>query len=395
MRTLLRLSVFPLSIFMMAILYDSRSFMFGAFCAWALLLMVIFRPAAKVRIVIAIIAVITLIVLFWLKLDSSLGRLLIYKVSLPLLQENWLTGIGYGNLSKVYLYEQAAYFASQSYTEKELLLADNTFFVFNEYYRLLIELGIWVLIPMLFILISLFRLSVQAIKTHHLFAYLFTSVLIAILVASLFTNTFSKSFYWILWLTQSVVSLWLIKLKKKIACLYVNISILLLTAYVTVILWQAEQQLTDLKYEVRSGEYDTREITQRLEVYKPQWYSDQVSILEIRSEFYIQQENWEMARQSVDFLVEQKPLNVSFANLAMIYERLDKKELAEHYYLLAVHAVPNRFVTRLQLFDFYLHDGQYTKAQLVGEEIMNLPVKIPSPVVNDIRNTVQYKLNEL
>lgn len=333
--------------------------------------------------------------MFWLKLDSSLGRLLIYKVSLPLLQENWLTGIGYGNLSKVYLYEQAAYFANQSYTEKELLLADNTFFVFNEYYRLLIELGIWVLIPMLFILIALFRLSVQAIKTHHLFAYLFTSVLIAILVASLFSNTFSKSFYWILWLTQSVVSLWLIKLNKKIVCLYVNISILLLTAYVTVIVWQAEQQLTDLKYEVRSEEYDTREITQRLEIYKPRWYSDQVSILEIRSEFYIQQEKWEMPRQSVESLVEQKPLNVSFANLAMIYERLHKKELAEHYYLLAVHAVPNRFVTRLRLFDFYVKEGQYDKAIQTGEEIIQLPIKVHSTLVEDIRSTVQYKLNEL
>lgn len=228
-----------------------------------------------------------------------------------------MTGIGYGNFGKLYLYEQAAYFANQPYSEKELLLADNTYFVFNEYYKLIIELGIWIIIPLVIILIVLIRLIVEAVRTRNLFSYLFVSVLISILVASLFNNTFSMSYFWIIWLVQSIGSLWLIKVNKNIICLYVNVSILLLTIYVTVADWQSEKDLTNLKYEVRSGEYDSQEIIQRLDFYKPRRYSDRISILEIRSEFYIQQEKWEMARKTLESLVKEKSLNVSFANLAM------------------------------------------------------------------------------
>ncbi len=395
MQTFIRLSIFPLVIFLLALQDQNRSFVLGALCAWVLLMAVIYKPTRKIKVIAMFGIFVALAVLFWLKLDSSLGRLLIYKISFSIFQDHWLTGIGYGNLGKTYLNEQAAYFAYQPYTEKELLLADNTHYVFNEYYRLLIELGVGILIPLVILFVVLIRLTIQAISTRQSFAYLFASVLISILVASLFSNTFSKSFYWYLWVLQSAISLWLIKLNKNKACLYGNILLTLLTIFAAVSIYKTKQELTNLKYEVRSGEYEVLEIVQRFEKLKPSWYTDPVPILQIQSEFYMQQEEWDKAKQSVESLIHQKPFHLSYAQLGQIYEKLNNKKLAEYYYLKAVYAVPNRFLTRVRLFDFYLKERKYDKAKERGEEIMKLPIKVPSNLVEDIRNKVQYKLNEL
>lgn len=88
------------------------------------------------------------VALFMLKLDSSLGRVLIYKVSGQMLKDNWLSGFGFGKFYEQYLYYQSAYFEKGYYTTKELILAGNTHYVFNEYWKLVVELGIWIIAPL-------------------------------------------------------------------------------------------------------------------------------------------------------------------------------------------------------------------------------------------------------
>lgn len=57
-------------------------------------------------------------------------------------KQNFFEGIGIGNFQVLYGHYQAAYFGAGQYSIKELLLADNTYYAFNDYFQLIIEIGI-------------------------------------------------------------------------------------------------------------------------------------------------------------------------------------------------------------------------------------------------------------
>ena len=61
----------------------------------------------------------------------------------------------------------------------------------------------------------------------------------------------------------------------------------------------------------------------------------------------------------------------------------------------SVNSVPNRFVSRDALFEFYLRIGNKMEAKRVGEEILNLPVKIHSEIVNRIKEKIKTNFNHL
>jgi len=80
--------------------------------------------------------------LFLYKTDSSNGRLLIYKVSANIFRDNWLLGIGQGQFKVQYNEYKAAYFSTHSIDSKEALLADNSYYAFNDFLQGLIENGL-------------------------------------------------------------------------------------------------------------------------------------------------------------------------------------------------------------------------------------------------------------
>lgn len=84
-----------------------------------------------------------------------------------------------------------------------------------------------------------------------------------------------------------------------------------------------------------------------------------------------------------------------YLELGTIYQYLNKDREAEEAYLLALHMVPNRFTSRLTLFDFYIHTSQYVRAKAIGEETLNIPIKIPSRKVNLIKAEIAKKMLQL
>lgn len=63
-----------------------------------------------------------IVLLFFYKTDSTNGRWLILKVSLNMIKENWITGVGLGRFKTVYNTYQAAYFNSHGLDGNEALL---------------------------------------------------------------------------------------------------------------------------------------------------------------------------------------------------------------------------------------------------------------------------------
>ncbi|MBK7307135.1 MAG: O-antigen ligase family protein [Chitinophagaceae bacterium] len=119
-------------------------------------------------------------VIFLNKSDSSSGRLLIYKVSAVMLKENLLWGIGHGQFKIQYNQYQAAYFAAHNIDSKEALLADNTFYAFNDLLQAVIENGI---IALLFLaaIIFLLVLQIKKAKTNASNKHFFTASVASLL----------------------------------------------------------------------------------------------------------------------------------------------------------------------------------------------------------------------
>ncbi len=90
-----------------------------------------------------IIAACLLVLLLNFKSNSSSGRLLIYKVITTQLEPSELiTGIGYGKFKVRYNELQANYFSKKSINNNEALLADNTYYMFNDPLQFIIETGL-------------------------------------------------------------------------------------------------------------------------------------------------------------------------------------------------------------------------------------------------------------
>lgn len=74
------------------------------------------------------------------------------------------------------------------------------------------------------------------------------------------------------------------------------------------------------------------------------------------------------------------------------YLKLKKMHEAEYHLILAHQMHPVRFYPLYQLFLLYIEFENTKKTITIGEEILHKPIKIPSPLINFIKNDVKHKL---
>src|SRR5438105_10003409 len=130
--------------FIIAIAYKSRSFFIGYTVSIIFIFLLYKKFSVNKRTMTGLVVLLT--GLLWLlvccfKSNSSQGRLFIYKIACKILRDNFISGIGWGKFGIVYNQYQAAYFEAGHYTIKELLLADNIRYAYNDYLQLVIETG--------------------------------------------------------------------------------------------------------------------------------------------------------------------------------------------------------------------------------------------------------------
>ncbi|MCC6287690.1 MAG: hypothetical protein IT249_07380 [Chitinophagaceae bacterium] len=69
---------------------------------------------------------------------------------------------------------------------------------------------------------------------------------------------------------------------------------------------------------------------------------------------------------------------IHLIELGYCYERLHNYELAEKYYIQAIHVSPSKLAPRYQLLLFYDRTGRKEKAKEIGEKILGIKPKIKS-----------------
>lgn len=361
-------------------------------------------PQLKLSRIATLVTAFFLILLFvffiWFKKDSSHGRLLIYKISANIFHDNWLSGIGIGKFKEQYNLYQANYFSANSIDSKESLLADNTFYAFNDLWQLLIEVGVIGFTGFLIAAIFLFRyLKQYKIKPGK--SYLFygaSSALLCIIVASLFSYPFHVfgiqvlSFIFVVIMLSSIESSdksnrckhWFL-LSSKALC-FAGLFYLCFYGYNKIMLLKKSKEAFQLS---QSG-FKNESLSAYSSLQKS-FAKDETFLYAYAKQLY----NSNRLAEAKNVLAEAKQYytenELYKLSAAINYEQGNFKE-AEKDYLMAMYMVPNRMISRYELYNFYLSIKDTTKAIRWAQSILSMPVKIPSERTATIQKMVKDDL---
>lgn len=379
-----------------SLILEKRAFLIGFIVALLFCLRFIYKQRLNkylISFAVFSISILFFLIAFYFKTDSSLGRVLIYKISFQMFKDHWLYGIGLGNFKVSYLNYQAAYFASGNNTKNELLLADNTYYAFNDYWQFIIETG---LLGMLFLSIAVFLLftlvkKLNVTKSHTLKVALI--VLIVLSTAAFFTHIFEKIYYQSAFLTATTILLISFSQKNtkifiKVACIISLISLLFIHYGKYMMHYKAYQQFFEA-LDLSGYGYQNKAITTYQEVY-PQLKHDD-DFLEVYANAFFKNDEYKNALRLYQLLIHKKNSNLLNLSIANCYQQQDNP-LAEIYFIKAVNMVPNRFIPRESLFNYYILTKQKAKALETGQEILRLPVKVPSKRIKYIKENVKNLL---
>jgi O-antigen ligase len=342
-------------------------------------------------------------VMFLFKSGSSGGRLLIYKISAGMLKDNWFWGIGLGQFKVQYNQYQAAYFAKHNIDNKESLLADNSFYAFNDLLQAIIENGL-IAFLLLAAICFLLVLQIKKIKTTIENKYLF-SASVASLICILTGAMFSYPLQIFPIAVQAILCLSIInsfqsdnKIQGKLSetgskvakGILIVLSILLLIHFSCFFNYRRESyQAFELK---RSG-FRQKAMEKYSNLSKS--YIQEGNILYLYAQELYATNQLTLAREILKRAMKLYCTNEVYKLSASIENELQNYTQAEADYKKAIYMVPNRMVSRNELFEYYLERKDTANAIYWGNSIINMPVKVPSMKTKNIQRKVRKVLEEL
>lgn len=315
---------------------------------------------------------------FYYKQNSTLGRILIYKINFLIVKEHWLTGIQ-KPYSVVFNHTQANYFLSNPNASiQEKLLAGSNYFVLNEWLNIFIHYGFIAFTLAVLLSIYLVTICIKQLKQFPQKNWAI-GIVIFLLLVSLFSYPFSFIPYvfifggCILYIFKNTFAL----PKKVINRIFIILFIGLTTyssynIYTYTKVEKEKKAVTDL---FRVG-YINQALTKALAIQHTQPPSHQV--YEQIAAIYLQKNNIDSAIFYID-LAHNFSCNDELHNFwGNCLLQQNKFKEAINQFTLAVNIIPHRFKNRFDLLNAYLLVNDFEQAKKCGSEIISLPEKIPS-----------------
>lgn len=335
------------------------------------------------RIIVWILILGVLIFLFSLlgfKVDSSLGRLYIWRITTNMLHDFILCGRGSDSFLSQYMVNQAA-FLNENPQSDFAYLADNVFHPFNEYLLLIVEFGIvggLFFLIMFVMLISHFRkfklpyvLSVLSIIIFGLFSYPlkypFSSVILTFCISQIIP-------------LRGYVFRLSVKMKKIIVPII--ISLCMVSCYLLYVDVKFEYQWNRISC-INLYEQENIQVEKYDDLYE-NWNKNPLflynySALLNYNEMY--SKSLEVANYCLRYL-NNYDLQILIADN---YFKLYQMTLSEIHYMNALNMCPNRFIPLIQLMYIYDLTGRPNEALKIAERIISKPVKVRSLIVTNIK----------
>ena len=336
--------------------------------------------------------------LYLIKLDSAQGRLLVWKGALSLIRDNFWTGVGYGNFPKSYAAYQANYFGSGKGTPREKFLADYVTTAYNDILELTAETGIigcGLFVYFLWLSVKHIR-SVVLSKEEEGFRQATLASLLIMGVLSLTTYTLSvfpiqMNLFFLLGYYNSIdanaTKSSAISLGPWFAKLFA-VGLLGFVGWLEYFQYRNYQALVVLREgAILESQYKSVEAIAKYESVYPVFRHDGGYLFKYA---YILAQQKTYARSN-KLLSQAKAITGSYSSYTLLGENHYKMKQygeAEENLLYSCNLIPSKFYCKHLLLRVYMDSGQYKKAKILQNEMMKMPVKVPSLAVNEmISNT--------
>lgn len=327
------------------------------------------------------------VMLYSFKPNSALGRVLTWQVSLEMVKNNSLTGIGYDQFANKYGFYQASFFKNNPNHTTFATLADKNGYAFNDLLQILVENGIIGFV--LFILVIYFTFFTATHKNATDISYASKAGIITLLCACIFS--YPLQLIPITWLLLFFIALISAQSRQKFSfAIPLPTKIFGVIGFSFLLLFILKNTL---------NEYQTKQIWQQAD--------DAVALQDFKKaeKIYrivlLQQPNLDNAllgygktlyingkiQESVNVL-EKASKSIAdpflYSNLADSYTALKKYNLAEKAYLTSIAIIPNRMYPKYLLAKMYLQKQDTVKAKAMAKQILAMPIKTTSLATTDM-----------
>ncbi|MCL1933297.1 MAG: O-antigen ligase family protein [Candidatus Azobacteroides sp.] len=350
----------------------------------------LFRISAKHKIIVGIFLAIPVTGLYFVKKDSADGRLLIWRCSWEMIKDKPVTGYGIGGFKAEYMNYQAKYFEEYP-NSKQAMLADNVNRPFNEYIELLVNYGLvgfLLFTLLLFYLIRAYKRNSGKTPLTHIACWCLT----AVAVFAFFSYPLRYPFVWVMGLLSCSIILFQGNnrrfLFKKV---YISILILLLMPMVCLKSYNrlsAEIRWCAVAHRSLAGQ--TKQMLPEYQLLYSELQNNELFLYNYAAELNFAQ----CYKESLSVAHECERLWADYdlqILMADSYLQIKDYAAAEHYYWKAATMCPVRFVPLYKLFQLYETIGDKENMRKTAKTIIDKPVKVMSPIVNQIKNEVKRK----
>lgn len=330
--------------------------------------------------------------IYQFKKGSSDGRLFIWKVSSKIIKDHPIFGIGFDRFKTHYMNYQANYFSSYGPT-KETLVADNSYYAFNELIQFTVENGI---IGILFLILVGYQiiklqtaykslkivslLGILSICVFALFSYpmeiLPIKLILTILLASLASYDSKKLIF-----QKSKPT----KALKPVIVIAVVFILSLNWKYFNGLnhsLKSWKQALEHYQY----GDYETSIATYKRAY--PYLKNNGDFLMNYGKALAMNSSNIE----AIEVLNQaQKHLNTTIIETALgdVYKNTKQYDKAETAYKRAANMIPSRFYPLYLLAKLYETKGDTKNAVAMAKTILKKDVKVSSTAIKEIQQEMQ------
>lgn len=315
---------------------------------------------------------------FFHKYQSSMGRLLILKISLTKINDYIILGTGLGGIHKNYLIWQEEYFTSKIASLNEQIIADNVYFIYNEYLKSLIEggfIGFFIfLIPIYFIIKD---------SKNSPFKNCFLRILVIYYTLSSFTNignTFIGSFFYFYSVTIITPNNVILKFKSIYLRYFISIVIF------TVILITIKQIYFNYKWgEALKNYFNNNNDLALIEMEKihPYMVDNAAFLFNYGSILAISKKNEKALEVLFNANLLMKRSNL-YDNIGGVYFQQKNYDESIKYFQKSSYMVPNRFYPLSMILKSQIILKQDSNACITANLIINKPIKIPSQTIESI-----------
>ena len=348
---------------------------------------------------------------YYLKKGSADGRLFIYEVTLDKILERPFVGQGYNGFYANYNRWQGEWFNNhlEEPVGDKAFLAGNVTMAYNTYLETWVNLGLLGLCLFLLPLVVLFHKLIKTQKSlqeptfKKLFILGLSGVLIALLVGALtytpLEDSVGKLWYFIsLACLASLLPLrqWRIVMRTRLAQLRLPVFTAGFALVVMVTVYQYR-----LYRDFKAWEEDRYWLTTGTYAQAVDYYTPLYPTLK-HEHLFIQEYAKALAlngqpKESIRVLEAGEAYGTDvFASITLgdSHRALKDYNAAENAYTEAVFMHPGMFYPRYLLVNLYREWGEVDKAKTEAEKCLQLPVKVASPAIDQMKNELNAFLTE-